>query len=368
MTIDVRKTVGRLVKNYPQLKAGILEGETQVHALQHALAEYMPAMIRPRTDNITVAITASCNLRCEGCKYGRDFMPGKQLSLAMVKDILRDAKDAGVNSVRLYGGEPLLHKDLPSMVEYAVEIGIKPYVTTNAVILDRKIDALYAAGLRYLTIGYYGTGKDYEAYTQRAGVYSRMEASIAAVRDRYGDDVKLRLNWLLMRPSCQADALERTWQFAQRYNTPIQVDLIHYSLPYFTEGPERHLQFRPEDRPAIESIVDALIEYKNQRPDLIDHSLRGLRSIPDWLIKGPAMRVPCDKYRMIWIGADGSVQLCYVTFPLGNLHETRLRDILGGPDHRKAAQGAFALDCPNCHCGYDDRIRKHLPSRRRYGS
>ena len=56
----------------------------------------------------------------------------------------------------------------------------------------------------------------------------------------------------------------------------------------------------------------------------------------------------------------------YVTFDLGNLHETRLRDLLYTPDHRAAQRGAFELSCPNCHCERDRRITRHLASRRRY--
>jgi hypothetical protein len=33
---------------------------------------------------------------------------------------------------------------------------------------------------------------------------------------------------------------------------------------------------------------------------------------------------------------------------------------------KAAARDAFALRCPNCHCGYDERTRKHLPTRRAY--
>lgn len=146
------------------------------------------------------------------------------------------------------------------------------------------------------------------------------------------------------------------------------VDLIHYSLPCFTEGPERMLQFRPEDRGMIEEVVAELIRLKRARPEMFDQSPEGLRSIPDWLLKGPAMRVPCDKYQMIWVGADGTVQLCYVTFRLGSLHEQRLRDLLFTPAHEQAARDAFVVRCPNCHCGYDCRIRKHASSHRRYTS
>ncbi len=76
--------------------------------------------------------------------------------------------------------------------------------------------------------------------------------------------------------------------------------------------------------------------------------------------------MPCDVKNLLWIGADGTVQLCYVTFKLGNIRERRLRDMLFTAEHKAAAQDAFKLKCPNCHCERDSRIQKHLSSRLHY--
>lgn len=83
-------------------------------------------------------------------------------------------------------------------------------------------------------------------------------------------------------------------------------------------------------------------------------------------MNSPAMRVPCDRHHLIWVGPDGTVQLCYVTFKLGNLHDKRLSEIVFTPTHTKAARDAFALNCPNCHCGFDKCVLAHGPSRRLY--
>lgn len=370
--MDVARLARRIAKpltdHSPALKRWLVDRAQTMRAIEHAAAERVPALIRPHTRNLTVAITARCNLRCEGCRYGRDFMPGHQLPAPILRSLLDDAAGAGVETVRLYGGEPLLHPDLPAIVAHGVDRGLGIYVTTNATLLERRIDDLYAAGLRTLTIGFYGTDEAYEAYTGRAGAFRRMERGVAAVRERYGDQVRVRLNWLLMRPTANDAALDSALAFARRYRTPLQIDLVHYSLPYFSEGDGRRLQFRPEDRPALEHVAARLLAVKREEPWLLEHSEIGLRSIPDWLLRGRDMRVPCDKYEMLWIGADGTVQLCYVTFRLGNLHETRLRDVLGSPAHAQAARAAFRLACPNCHCGYDSRTQKHWASRRRYGS
>ena len=62
--------------------------------------------------------------------------------------------------------------------------------------------------------------------------------------------------------------------------------------------------------------------HREQRPDLHGESGTSIHSIPDSLLKGPDMRAPCDSYDTIWIGADGSVRLCWVILPFGNPSST----------------------------------------------
>ncbi len=57
-------------------------------------------------------------------------MPGAQLSWPLVRGLLDDCKEVGIRSIRLYGGEPLLHKDLTRIVEHSVGLGPK-YVDDN---------------------------------------------------------------------------------------------------------------------------------------------------------------------------------------------------------------------------------------------
>ena len=355
-----------MLRKYPRLKRPAKFLNAYVDVARHTTAAVLPQIIQPDPQEIYITLTASCNLRCIGCKYGRDFMPGSQLPFSLVRDLLDDCKSSGIRTIRLYGGEPLLYKDLARAVKYAVDLGLHPWLTTNGILLKENIDELYSAGLRTISIGFYGTGEEYNAYVQRPDKYARLEGGVAYVRERYGTDIDLTVGWLLMRPTCNLDAVREMWRFAVQYATPVVVSLIHYSLPYFTEGPDRELQFRVEDRAAIEEVVSELVRLKQLRPEILEQSLMALRSIPDWLLKGPAMRVPCDRYRLLWVGANGVVQMCYVTFELGNLHKNRLSEMLFSQKHRQAARDAFHLNCPNCHCSYHKRIESHLPSRLRY--
>jgi len=361
-----RSSLRKLAKRNNRAKQLLGNIETQLGLAEHSLAQVIPGIIQARPRKLTMAITARCNLRCVGCRYERDFMLGQQLSLSMAQNALSDAKLVGIETVRLYGGEPLLHPHLPDMVRHATSLGLSTYVTTNGILLRQKIDSLYRAGLRSITIGFYGTSGDYDKYVQRENSFGRLESAVSFIRERYGSAVSLQLNFLLMRPSCDRKALYSALAFAEKYDLTLSVDLIHYSLPYFTEGANQELQFRDEDRPLIVDWVAALAEIKAKQPHRIKESLLSIYSIPDWLVKKPNMRVPCDAHKLIWIGADGTVQLCYAAFSLGNLHERSLRDILFTDAHRRAARDAFALNCPNCHCERESRILKHAQSREHY--
>jgi MoaA/NifB/PqqE/SkfB family radical SAM enzyme len=364
----VIRFLGRVLRKQQTPKRILRKADTWITRKRHTLAVDFPILIQPQPRLLTVAITANCNLRCIGCRYGRDFMPGQQLPFRVVADLLHDARDAGFGTIRLYGGEPLLHKDLPRMVRLASSLRVNPVITTNGILLDAKIDELYDAGLRALTIGFYGTGRAYDAYVQRTGSFDKLERSVDAVRDRYGMKIQMQINFLLSKQSCNLTSLKQALGFAKQYRTRFQADIVHYSLPYFSEGIDRELQFTGSDRDHLDEIVQELLQFKSDFPDLYPEPVASIRSIADWATRGPGMRVPCTAYRMIWVGADGTAQLCYVTFKLGNLYRTRLREMLFTGEHKEACRDAFALRCPNCHCERDSRIQTHEASQRTYNT
>ncbi|WP_418066788.1 radical SAM protein [Sphingomonas endolithica] len=127
-------------------------------------------------------------------------MPGAQLPLETVRLLLEDAAAAKVPAVRLYGGEPLLHPNVVDMVRISNDLGVGCYMTTNAPILDKKIAALHAAGLRKVTIGYYGQDGAFDDYVQRPGRFARLIESLENTRAMFGpEELDIQMNFLLSR-------------------------------------------------------------------------------------------------------------------------------------------------------------------------
>src|SRR5213083_2470311 len=153
-------------------------------------------------------------------------MPGAQLSWPLVRGLLDDCKEVGIRSIRLYGGEPLLHKDLTRIVEHSVRLGLNTWMTTNGILLRDRIDDLYKAALRSISVGYYGTGEEYDEYVQRKSKYTHLEEGVAYVHELFVRSVGVALDCVLVRPNCSIDAGRMAWECAERYCVPVGGSLI----------------------------------------------------------------------------------------------------------------------------------------------
>ncbi|MBW7989922.1 MAG: GTP 3',8-cyclase MoaA [Planctomycetes bacterium] len=106
---------------------------------------------------LRISVTDRCNLRCVYCRPLHDcaFIKDKEiLSLDEIHRVVRLFADCGIDRVRLTGGEPLLRKNVTSLVEkLAATKGIRELtLTTNGVLLKQMADELKAAGLNRVNI------------------------------------------------------------------------------------------------------------------------------------------------------------------------------------------------------------------------
>ncbi|HKB80170.1 MAG TPA: GTP 3',8-cyclase MoaA [Thermoanaerobaculia bacterium] len=116
---------------------------------------------RPLRD-LRISVTDRCNFRCPYCMpreiFGRDFEFLRRDELLRFEEIGRLAKvfaQAGVEKIRLTGGEPLLRRDIEQLVEMLARTrGIRDLtMTTNGSLLTpEKARALSAAGLHRISI------------------------------------------------------------------------------------------------------------------------------------------------------------------------------------------------------------------------
>lgn len=108
-------------------------------------------------DYLRISVTDRCNLRCIYCMpaCGVDKVPHRRiLSYEEIIRIVKISADLGVKKIRLTGGEPLIRKDIVSLVQAISQIkGIEDLsMTTNGILLKQYAKALIEAGLKRINI------------------------------------------------------------------------------------------------------------------------------------------------------------------------------------------------------------------------
>ena len=122
-----------------------------------------------------------CNLACAGC--GKIDYPDKILNQRIsVADALHSMDECGAPVVVLAGGEPLLHKELPEIVEGALKKGKFVTVCTNALLLEKKIH-LYKPHKNFnWSIHLDGDKEMHDRSVCQKGVYDRAIEAIKAAK------------------------------------------------------------------------------------------------------------------------------------------------------------------------------------------
>lgn len=185
---------------------------------------------------LRLSLTERCNLRCRYCMppEGVPLQPSE--SLLSNEEVLHLTKlfcAQGVDKVRLTGGEPLLRKDLVSLVESLSEIkGLKQIgMTTNGITLGRQLEDLVDAGLTHVNISLDTLSEQkFLDLTRRPGLHKVLQSLDAASQTlRKG---RVKLNCVVMR-DVNDDELEDFCLLTQQY--PVDVRFIEW-MPFSQNG------------------------------------------------------------------------------------------------------------------------------------
>ena len=124
-------------------------------------------------------ITHRCNLRCVHCYVRQDAgdqnARATELSFESICRIVDQGADAGVFSLTLTGGEPLLRQDFLDIYDHVKGRGILPILFTNGTLITPQIaDHLAEYPPLYVDVSIYGRTKEtYEGITGLPGSYER---------------------------------------------------------------------------------------------------------------------------------------------------------------------------------------------------
>lgn len=110
-------------------------------------------------------LTEGCNLQCRHCwispKYQNEDHIYPSLDMEIFQSIIRQAKELGLSSVKLTGGEPFLHPRISDLLEFIQKEDLDLNIETNGLLLTPELsEQIAACKSPFVAVSLDGTDED----------------------------------------------------------------------------------------------------------------------------------------------------------------------------------------------------------------
>ncbi|PGL72561.1 GTP 3',8-cyclase MoaA [Bacillus sp. AFS055030] len=177
---------------------------------------------RPLQD-LRISVTDRCNFRCRYCMpeeiFGPDYSflsQDKILSFDEIERLTRIFVSLGVRKIRITGGEPLLRKNLPKLIERIIKIdGVEDIaLTTNGTLLKKFAKDLYEAGLRRVTVSI--DSLDEERFSYMSGNRGNVKSVLEGIQAASDIGMKVKINMVVQKGKNEQDIIPMAQYFKEK--------------------------------------------------------------------------------------------------------------------------------------------------------
>ena len=276
-----------------------------------------------------------CNLACAGC--GKIDYPDPILHQNMpVADALRAVDECGAPVVSIAGGEPLLHKNLPEIVQGIVARRKFVYLCTNALLMEKKLKQYQPSSFFTWSVHLDGDKEMHDASVCQPGVYDR---AVSAIRKAKEAGFRVNINCTLFN-NAQGDRVAAFFDTVKA----MSVDGITVSPGYAYERAPDQQHFLNREK-TKQLFRDIFRRGRGGRDWAFSQSTLFL----DFLAGN--QRYHCTPWGNPTRTVFGWQKPCYL---LGEGYTQTFKELMDGTDWDAYGTGNYEK-CADCmvHCGYE---------------
>jgi cyclic pyranopterin phosphate synthase len=280
-------------------------------------------------NNLRISVTDRCNLRCTYC-MPEDVVFMDRAELLTFEEITRFVEVAaplGIDKIRLTGGEPLMRRDLPRLVQMLSQVeGIRDIgLTTNGVLLAGMAQAFYDAGLRRINISLDTLNPERFRQLARRDGLEQVIAGILAARRAGFDPIKI--NAVSIRRITETEVVPLA-RFAREHG--LEMRFIEY-MPIGADQWERNkVYFAHEIMEQLEQEVAPLVPVEDYDPRAPAMEFRYTDGGGRVGFIASVSRPFCMSCNRVRLTADGKVRNCL--FALDEVDVKHLLRTGAGPE------------------------------------
>ena len=141
-------------------------------------------------------ITSACNLKCVHCYASAGKATG-ELTTKQGLELIAQLKDYGSPVILFSGGEPLIRKDLPALIEAAVKSGMRAVISTNGTLISQDMAMRFAdLGLSYIGVSLDGMEEVNDTFR---GVQGAFRDALQGIYNAMHEGIKVGLRFTMNR-------------------------------------------------------------------------------------------------------------------------------------------------------------------------
>jgi cyclic pyranopterin phosphate synthase len=278
-----------------------------------------------RISDLRVSVTDRCNFRCQYCMpaEGLPWLDRAEvLTFEEIQRLVSVMVPMGVTDLRLTGGEPLVRREFPRLVEMLAGVpGLEDLsLTTNGYLLERDADALVEAGITRVNVSIDSLQKDRFFQMTRRDSLPQVLRGVEAIA-RHERVRPIKVNAVALRGFTEDEAIPFA-EFAR--STSFQVRFIEF-MPL--DGDHAWSPDQVLTGEELREIIDRVhpLEEAPREPHATARVFRFADGQGEIGFINPVSEPFCADCNRIRLTADGKLRTC-----LFSLNETDLREPLRG--------------------------------------
>jgi MoaA/NifB/PqqE/SkfB family radical SAM enzyme len=244
------------------------------------------------------AATFGCNSKCRMCTYWQ-LTPRmrEDMTTEQVFDLLDEAYDFGMRGYYIFGGEPLIRKDIGKLVDYAKGKGFLTTMNTNASLLASKADSLRNLDFVFVSLDYFNEYHDY--IRGRRGSFDDAIRGVDSIREVGHTRVTL----VTTISTLNLDAMEPMARLARDLHVGISYNSVEPTLDFgLTNGADSPNMTLGLSRKQLRAFYETLLKLKQAGYPLMEteYVLKHFAEGRPWTCHFPKMFVYVSPDKMIY--------------------------------------------------------------------
>lgn len=306
----------------------------------------MPSVARPLSAHIK--LTENCQAKCVSCDYWKSRWQD-HIDTERAIDLVNQIAAAGIRTLRLTGGEPLLRQDLFRVLKAANTAAFKNIVLqTNGLLIKKLYKEINDSPITKVAVSIDGLK---ETNDQIRGIRGYFDLGMEGLR--LLKNKELALSVTLNRIS--ASELEGLSEAAQKVGARMETNILSKSLYFFEHADIDAMWPQHDEVPQIANFLRDTVKRPEYEVDYVRQYYNHEKLDEPPCVLG---------FLQVFVLSNGDVLTgCYLLKPVGNILRDSLASLLASEAYIKQSAAMVRRECPGCTCGVESSLAmKHAIS------